>query len=367
MSSRPSAYRATRTYAIAEKIAEGGMATVFGATALGEHGLERPCALKRIHERIARDPQLRSRFIEEALLQASLCHPNVVAVLDVGEADGDLYLAMEYVNGPTLALAVNLTGARHSQIPLPVAGFIAVELLRGLEAIHRAGIVHGDVSPSNVLLSRAGEVKIADFGVASALARPTVSAVRRRLFCNTAYAAPEQARGGRATLRSDLFSACVVMFECLTGKPLFSAHPPRLIREAMESMPIPRADSLRPEIPGSVADLLARGLERDPAARPSSASELLKELVAALKLRGMTATAFDLERFLTYLGTTPSDEPLRELTRELSGIVEQAPTLVHGNAAPSTQRPRPSWFGVLSLLSWILYELVLNFGPTGTP
>ena len=158
------------------------------------------------------------------------------------------------------------------------------------------------------------------------------------------------------------------MFECFSGTPLFSAQPPRKVRRALQTMPIPRADAVRPDLPQAIADLLACGLEREPADRPGSAAELLKELVAELKRRSLTASSLDLERYLAQLDPPSRGAGIRdggvtpriEQTRELSALVEQARTLVRGDSRPGPLKGR-SFGAALPLLSWILYELAEHF------
>src|SRR4051812_425914 len=153
-------------YDVLDRIAVGGMAEVFLAKAYGAHGFEKTMAIKRILPELARDPEFEERFIAEAKVAVRLSHANVVQVFDFGRFAGSLFIAMEYVDGLDLAALLRRHKESGHQLPVAAAFHICVELARGLDFAHSHSVVHRDVSPSNILLSRAGEVKIADFGIA---------------------------------------------------------------------------------------------------------------------------------------------------------------------------------------------------------
>src|SRR5262245_5495827 len=157
--------RALQRYELMERIAVGGMAEVFRARAFGAHGFEKPLAIKRILPDLALDPEFENRFIAEAKLAVALTHANIVQVFDFGRFGGSLFIAMEFVDGPDLAALLKAFAERSRPMPTAPALHIAMELAKGLDFAHRRGVVHRDISPSNLLLSRAGEVKIADFGI----------------------------------------------------------------------------------------------------------------------------------------------------------------------------------------------------------
>jgi serine/threonine protein kinase len=155
-------------YDVLDRIAVGGMAEAFLAKAYGAHGFEKTLAIKRILPELASDPEFEDRFIAEAKVAVKLSHNNVVQVFDFGRFSGSLFIAMEYVDGLDLAALLRRLRDRGMKMPVAAAFQIAIELARGLDFAHTHGVVHRDVSPSNILLSRAGEVKIADFGIAVA-------------------------------------------------------------------------------------------------------------------------------------------------------------------------------------------------------
>src|SRR5215813_13217482 len=157
-------------YDVLDRIAVGGMAEVFLAKAYGAHGFEKTMAIKRILPELARDPEFEERFIAEAKVAVRLSHANVVQVFDFGRFAGSLFIAMEFIDGLDLAALLRRGKEHGKMVPIAAAFHIAIEIARGLDFAHSHGVVHRDVSPSNILLSRAGEVKIADFGIAVAAA-----------------------------------------------------------------------------------------------------------------------------------------------------------------------------------------------------
>lgn len=281
-------------YQLVDRIAVGGMAEVFKAKAYGSHGFEKLLAIKRILPDLAKDPEFENRFISEAKLAVALTHANVVQVFDFGRAEGSLYIAMEYVDGPDLAALLKAYADRGLQVPVGPALHISMELLKGLDFAHRRGVVHRDVSPANILLSRAGEVKIADFGIAQAVAEPPgAMPSRRRIMGKWRYMSPEQTRGEALDARSDLFSAGVVLYELLTGKKLFVGDDSATIVTNVCTMPVPRPSTVREDLPRDLDAVLERALTRAPGERASQASELLRALLEISYARSLVATALD--------------------------------------------------------------------------
>ncbi|MBK9072655.1 MAG: protein kinase [Myxococcales bacterium] len=260
-------------YDVRSRLAVGGMAEVYLATARGAHGFEKTVALKRILPQLALDSQFERRFIGEAKLAAKLSHANIVQVLDFGRYGGSWYIAMEFVDGVDLAHLLREVQAGRQQLPLTAAFHIAIELLRGLEYAHQLGVVHRDVSPSNILLSRAGEVKIADFGIAIAARRDPLAAQGERVIAGKwRYMSPEQAAGRDVDARSDIFSAGVVLYELFTGQRLFNGSSSEEIAANVRGLAIPKASSLRPDLPAALDDILAGALQREPMSRTARAA-----------------------------------------------------------------------------------------------
>jgi eukaryotic-like serine/threonine-protein kinase len=255
-------------YAVTARLAHGGMATVYLAL---DTRLDRQVALKVMHAELARDDEFVRRFIGEARSVARLNHQNVVAVFDQG-ADGPfLYLAMEYVPGRTLKELLRERGRFSPATALD----IMTGVLDGLAAAHASGIVHRDVKPENVLLTPDGRVKVADFGLARAQA--AAGHTRAGLLIGTvAYLPPEQVTGDSAGPRGDVYSAGVVLFELLTGRPPFSGDTPLSVAYQHVNSGVPAPSSVMPGIPAAVDQLVLAATSRDPAQRPANAGEFAR-------------------------------------------------------------------------------------------
>ena len=237
-------------YEILRPLGHGGMAVVDLAR---DAELERDVALKRLAENFARDDELRARFLREARLAARLSHPNVVRIYDVGEDDGAPFIAMEYVDGETLAALC----ARRGPLPALEAAELGVQICNGLAAVHAAGLVHRDVKPQNLLLRRDGVLKLGDFGIAFGL-EATRLTMAGTVLGTAAYRAPEQARGEEVTAAADIYAAGAVLYELLVG------HPP--------------SETSTPQRPPALASVVLPCLAADPAARPASAAALARSL-----------------------------------------------------------------------------------------
>ncbi len=259
-------------YRLEERLARGGMSTVYSATDLR---LDRIVAVKVMVEHLAHDPAFVDRFTREARAAAMLSHVNVVSVSDQGSDQGLVYLVMELVRGRTLRDLLQARGR------LTVAEAFAVlePMLAGLTAAHRAGIVHRDIKPENVLISTEGQVKVADFGLARAVAGTGHTSHTGGVLIGTvAYLSPEQLERGRADGRSDVYAAGIVFYELLTGHPPYAGDTPLAVayQHVHHDVPLPSAEV--PGIPWQVDELVARATRRDPGVRPLDAGALLAEL-----------------------------------------------------------------------------------------
>src|SRR5512140_1082721 len=264
-------------YDVLDRIAVGGMAEVFLAKAYGAHGFEKKLAIKKILPELARDPEFEARFIAEAKVAVKLSHANVVQVFDFGRIGESLFIAMEFVDGLDLAALIRKFKDDKKLVPLPAAFHIAIEIVRALDFAHQHGVVHRDVSPSNILISRAGEVKIGDFGIAvAAVTHRALGKGVRKVMGKWRYMSPEQTRGDLLDTRSDLFSAASVLFELFTGEKLFPGDEAEDIIKNIETMPIPRMSGLRPGLPSRLDELLALALARKPIDRPSRPASILR-------------------------------------------------------------------------------------------
>jgi serine/threonine protein kinase/predicted ATPase len=260
-------------YHVLGRIARGGMAEIYKVKTVGIAGFEKVQALKRIRPHFAREPRFIRSFIDEARIAAELNHRNIVQVFDFGKAEGELFLAMELIDGVNLRTAMVDAQQQSHDLPVPVACYILGEIAAGLDYAHRKadqqgqvlGIVHCDVSPQNVMLSREGYVKILDFGVARA--RFGARQQGRRLRGKPRYMAPEQTRGDAPTPAADVFALGIVAWEMLTGMPLFEGSSVSEILAAVRRADAPRVDKLNPDVPAKVASAVARALSLEPAAR----------------------------------------------------------------------------------------------------
>jgi len=256
-------------YGVRSRIAEGGMATVYLAV---DERLEREVALKVMRPHLAHDDTFVTRFRREARSAAALSHPNVVAVYDQGEDDGQMFLAMEYVPGQTLREVLTEEGPLSPRAALDVLE----PLLLALAAAHDKGLIHRDVKPENVIISEHGTVKVADFGLARAVSSQTVTSSTGMLLGTVAYLSPEQVERGVADARSDVYAAGLVLFEMLTGSKAFTGDTAIHVawQHVHEGVPAPssRVDGLPPVLD----ELVAVATARDPDERPADARALLE-------------------------------------------------------------------------------------------
>lgn len=276
-------------YRIRGRVARGGMATVYTAT---DERLERTVAVKIIHPTQAPEARARmagfvARFTDEAKTIARLTHPNVVAVYDQGSHAGLPYLVMEYVRGRTLRDVL----AERRRLSPDEALAIAEQMLAAIAAAHRAGLVHRDVKPENVLVAEAptggttslvdSVVKVADFGLARAVEASAEEENGNQLMATVAYVAPELVTQGHADPRTDVYSAGIVLFEMLTGRVPYDGDRPVEVAWQHVDRDVPAPSTLVPALPPVLDALVARATRRDPAARPADAGALLTEVQAA--------------------------------------------------------------------------------------
>jgi serine/threonine-protein kinase len=269
-------------YRPVRRIGVGRMGDVWEAddTLLG-----RRVAVKILAQELAGDPWAVWAFRREARASAKLDHPNVVRVLDVVDGDPP-FLVVELLEGQTLTERLRRGGALP---PLEAAG-IAAAVADGLEVAHRAGIIHRDVKPSNVMLTAGGGAKVMDFGIAAAWEAHFTAG--QQLLASASYAPPERIRGGRASPAGDLYSLGVVLYELLTGRPPFLAGTTeQLLRAHLEAAPRPVRDLVF-WVPSEIAAVCEAALAKDPAGRPASAGALAAQLRAAARAAQASADAF---------------------------------------------------------------------------
>jgi serine/threonine protein kinase len=258
-------------YQVTSLLARGGMATVYVATDLR---LDRVVALKVMHPHLASDPGFVARFQREARSAARLSHPHVVGVYDQGESEGKVYLAMEYIPGRTLRDVLS----EYGPLTLEQSLVLLDPVIEALDAAHSAGFVHRDIKPENVLISDDGRVKVADFGLARAVASSESTQTAGMIIGTVTYLAPEQVESGDADARSDIYSTGILLFEMITGTVPHSGESPLSIAYKHVNSDVPEPTSIRTDIPREADALVLSATRRDPALRYQTAHEFLADV-----------------------------------------------------------------------------------------
>lgn len=262
-------------YEMLEKIGEGGMATVYKARC---NILKRYVAVKVLREEFTTDEEFIRRFNTEAQAAASLTHPNIVSIFDVGHEDNVYYIVMELVQGKTLKEIINEDGV----LPWKWSVNIAIQVASALETAHKNNIVHRDIKPHNIIITEDGIAKVTDFGIAKAVSNSTITAFGTTIG-SVHYFSPEHARGGYTDAKSDIYSLGVVMYEMLTGRVPFDADTPVSIAlKHMQEKPV-EPMKLNPSIPFAINKIIMKAMEKEPSLRYQNATEMLKDLSMALK------------------------------------------------------------------------------------
>lgn len=263
-------------YEIVEKIGSGGMATVYKAKC---HVLNRYVAIKILRDEFTTDEEFIKRFEVEAQSAASITHPNIVSVYDVG-VDGNLYyIVMELIKGKTLK---EIIIEEKGPLPWKWSVNIAIQIASALEIAHKNNIIHRDIKPHNIIITEDGVAKVTDFGIAKAVSNSTITAFGTTIG-SVHYFSPEHARGGFTDAKSDLYSLGVVMYEMLTGRVPFDADTPVSIAlKHMQEEPRP-AIEVNPNIPRAVNDVIMKALKKDSTLRYQNATAMLLDLRRALK------------------------------------------------------------------------------------
>ncbi len=327
-------------YMIERQIGSGGMADVYLAT---DQSLGRKVAIKILSDRYARDAAFVERFRREAAAAASLRHPNIVTVYDRGEAMETSYIAMEYLDGPTLKEEIT----RRAPLPEPEAVNYATQALAALEAAHRQGVVHRDVKPHNMVLTDEGRLKVTDFGIARAANTQQMTEVGS-IVGTAQYLSPEQARGLAVGPESDIYSMGVVLYEMLCGDLPFTGE--SAVDIAMKQVsdappPLHRKNRL---VSPAMEQVVMRALAKDPALRFSSAKGMAEEL--ARVSRGQSASA-DTQQATRVIAAGEATRVVGRQPEGATSVMRQPPP------PPPPERPAPrrsAWPWVLVLVLLIL-------------
>ncbi len=295
-------------YRIIEKIDAGGMAEIYRGEAVSLEGFSRTVAIKRILPSMCSDKKFVAMFLDEARLSMKLQHANIVQIFDIGKADDTYFVVMELIEGVNLRRMMQRAIDRGIQIPLGLTCYLTVEIAKALAYAHEKndekgkplGIVHRDVSPPNVLLSRQGEVKLTDFGLAKAAShvQQTDAGVIKGKF---SYLSPEVVEGKTADPRADVYSAGIMAWEMLTGRKLFAGTNDMETVELVRKGSVPKVSTIRDDIDEDFDRVLLKALAKNPKRRYQSARAMEQAFTAYLFKRGEAVTSSDVSDFLKNL------------------------------------------------------------------
>ncbi len=288
-------------YRVIERLASGGMAEVFLAESAGIEGFKKQVAIKRVLPHLSEKKRFIAMFLDEARLSASLSHSNVAQVFDIGVGDSAYFIVMEYVDGADLKAVIEFMRRENQRFSVEAACFIAAKICEGLTYAHELRgtdgtelqIVHRDMSPPNVLLTKHGEIKIVDFGLAKATSQleKSEAGIIKGKF---SYLSPEAAQGLDVDARTDIFAVGIILWEMLSGRRLFLGDTDYGTVKLVQAAKIPSLHAENPAIPRELDAVLARALARDPAARYSSARDLGRDLTTLLYKLGRPVSAYDI-------------------------------------------------------------------------
>jgi serine/threonine protein kinase len=303
------------------------MAEVFDGRSLGSHGFEKRVAIKRILPELAGDHTFTSRLVVEAKLAVAMQHANIVQALDLVRDGHDVFLVMEFINGPTLRrLLQERYAAGIGPLPLGLSTFVLHEAAAGLDYAHTqpgGAVIHADISPSNLLISRAGEVKLADFGIARR------EGIARAAEGKWGYMAPEQERGEPLSPRADLYALGVVFYELLTGVHPFSS---RSARNPRSAEPLIAPHLVRPDLPRPLSELCCQMLAPQVADRPASARQVTDRLAELRYLAGWREGRSELADAIAKLVPEAAQQPASSAGASMTGSISASGSAMSGSA-----------------------------------
>jgi len=295
-------------YLLHERISVGGMAEVFKATLQSPVGFERTLAIKRILPHLVDDERFISMLIDEAKMAVQLSHPNIAQVHDLGRVDRHYYIAMDFVDGEDMAEVERCQRRRGTPIPIAITAHITMSICAALQHAHEAtwpggqplGLIHRDVSPTNVLVSFDGEVKVIDFGLAKAVGRRSQTrhgVVKGKLT----YLSPEQARGDELDHRSDIYALGTCLWEWLTGKRLYLRDSDQEIIQAVRQGKVPSPRTIDTRVPEQLERIVMRALERERDRRYATALAMHDDLEAFVYAADARISRNDLAQYMARL------------------------------------------------------------------
>ncbi len=357
-------------YTLLERLGGGGMAEVFRARLRGPEGFEKQLALKLILSHYSEEPEFVRMFIQEATLAAHLDHANIVRIYEFDQIDGRYYIAMELISGKDLRKVMVQSNRIKRPVRIPEILVVAQEACRGLAFAHgeiasnSPKIVHRDISPHNIIISQAGEVKITDFGIAKLASSATVTKTGL-VKGKAAYMAPEQARGGLVDHRCDIFSLGCVIWELLTNRRLFSGDNEYAIVESLMRDTIEPPIHYNPQVPDEVSDLVLSMLQRDPEKRSDSAFELAKKFDRLLYLYpGVDRYTLLVELYQQLFSNSPEHTAIlpsddKPITTRLADKSDEIYRLIENTESQAAQefsvpKRRRGWLGVTLVVTILL-------------
>jgi serine/threonine-protein kinase len=313
-------------YRVIEKIAAGGMAEVFRAESAGLEGFKKTVAIKRVLPHLSQKKEFIGMCLDEARLSAALSHSNVVQVFDIGVGDDTYFIVMEFVDGANLKSVIEHRKQLGRPLPLEIACLVALRTCEGLAYAHEAldalgqplGIVHRDVSPPNVLITRHGEVKVVDFGLAKANSQLEASqpGIIKGKF---SYLSPEAALGEEVDPRTDIFATGIILWEMITGTRLFLGETDLGTVRQVQAARVPPLSQYVRDVPAALEQIMTQALARDPRARYQTARDFGRDLNRILFQMGRPVSSFD-------IGGLVSD--VREEQRRQKGTRPKQQTLI---------------------------------------
>ncbi|WP_437825408.1 serine/threonine protein kinase [Sorangium sp. So ce1153] len=336
-------------YRVVERLASGGMAEVFLAESAGIEGFKKQVAIKRVLPHLSEKKRFIAMFLDEARLSAHLSHSNVAQVFDIGVGDNAYFIVMEYVDGADLKAVLESMRKAGRTLPVESAVFITAKLCEGLTYAHELKaadghplkIVHRDMSPPNVLITKYGEVKIVDFGLAKATSQleKSEAGIIKGKF---SYLSPEAAQGLEVDHRTDIFAVGAILWEMLAGKRLFLGDTDYQTVKLVQQAQIPPLSEIHKGVPPELDRLIARSLAREPGDRYSSAREFGRDLTTFLYRFGRPVSAYDIAEHVRSAMALRRRAPASEKASFIDRLIEETllefTSLPDDKAAPSTAR-----------------------------